>query len=158
MVSWPQVPIDTSKEYDMCFGCGRNNPIGLKLNFTWDGKTARTEFTPTKLHQGWSGFVHGGIIICMLDEAMGYASLYGGKHCVTARVQARLRRPVPIDEPLIITSTITRNTRRLVETKAAISLEDGTLIAEGTGAQFVIGTELGDAGSDRRDPENDVQG
>ena len=158
MVTWPQVPIDTAKAYDMCFGCGRNNPIGFKLNFSWDGRTASTEFTPTKFYQGWSGFVHGGIIICMLDEAMGYAALFGGKHCVTARMQARLRRPVPIDEPLIITSSIIKNTRRLVETKAAISLKDGTLVAEGKATQFVIGIESGGAGNKKVESENDVQG
>ncbi len=47
---------------DLCFGCGKNNSIGLKLTFKWDGKAVRTEFTPNRLHQGWAEVIHGGII------------------------------------------------------------------------------------------------
>jgi len=138
MTTWPQISIDTSKEFSMCFACGKENPIGLKLNFKWDGKTAKAEFTPGKFHQGWSGIVHGGIIICLLDEAMGYATLFEGMNCVTASMQVRIRRPALIGEPLTITSSTTENKRRLVETEASISLKDGTPIAEATATQFVI--------------------
>jgi len=140
MKNWPQISVDTEKGYSLCFGCGPENPIGLKLRFQWDGKTARAEFTPTKFYQGWSGLVHGGILISMLDEAMAYAALFEGRHCVTAKMQVKLSRLAPIDEPLIITASTTRKTRKLVEAKAAISLKDSTLIAEGTATQFVIKT------------------
>ncbi len=137
MITWPKVSINTEKNITMCFGCGKNNPIGLKLDFKWDGKTARAEFIPTKLYQGWSGIIHGGIIQCILDEAMTYATYFEDMDCLTAKMQTRLRRPVLIDEPLIITSTITKKTRKLVETEATISLKDGTPIAEATATQFV---------------------
>ena len=138
MATWPQISINADKEFSMCFGCGQNNPIGLKLSFQWDGETARAEFTPNKLHQGWSGTVHGGIITCILDEAMSYAAYFSGINCATAEMRARLRRPALIDEPLIITSCVTKKTRKLIQSKAAISLKDGTLIAEGTATHFVI--------------------
>ena len=138
MATWPQIAINTDRGYSMCFGCGQSNPIGLKLGFQWDGKTARVEFTPTEFYQGWSGLVHGGIIICLLDEAMGWAALFEGLHGVTAEMQVRLRRPVSIGETLIITGSLTRRNRKLVKTKATISLKDGTPIAEGTSTQFVI--------------------
>ncbi len=125
----------------MCFACGKNNPIGLQLNFKRDGKTARAEFTPNKFHQGWSGVVHGGIIYCILDEAMSYATRFAGIKCVTAKMQARLRRAALIDEPLIITASVTRKTRKLAETEATISLKDGTLIAEGTATMFIFDSE-----------------
>jgi len=145
MKNWPQISVDTEKGYSLCFGCGQENPIGLKLSFQWDGKTARAEFTPTKLYQGWSGLVHGGIIMSILDEAMAYAAVFEGMNCVTAKMQIKLSRLAPIDEPLIITSSTIKKTRKLVESKAAISLKDGTLIAEGIATQFVINTKTGDA-------------
>ena len=138
MAGWPQISINANKEFDMCFGCGPNNPIGLKLSFKWDGKAARAEFTPNKLHQGWSDTVHGGIITCILDEAMSYAAYFEGVTCVTAEMWARLRRPVLIDKPLVITSCVIKKTRKLIKTRAAISLKDGGLIAEGTATHFVI--------------------
>ena len=140
MVIWPKVSINSDRDLSLCFGCGQNNPIGLKLNFEWDGKTTRAEFTPTKLYQGWPGVVHGGIIICLLDEAMAYAAKFEGMTGITARIQAKLKRPALVDEPLIITSSVTRKTRKLVETKAKISLTDGTPVAEGTATQFVSDT------------------
>ena len=85
--------------------------------------------------------VHGGIIICLLDEAMGYAALFEGIHCVTAKMQAKLERPTRVNEPLIITSSITRRTRKLVESIATVSQKDGTTIAEGTATQFVVNSQ-----------------
>ncbi len=143
MSIWPQVLIDTNRDYSSCFGCGQNNPIGLKLRFQWDGKTASAEFTPDERYQGWPGLVHGGIIICLLDEATSYAALFEGKPCVTARIQAKLKRPTSINELLFITASVTRKTKKLFESKAAVSLKDGTLIAEGTATQFVVNSPKG---------------
>jgi len=138
MTNWPQVSIDMEKELNMCFACGQKNPIGLKLSFSWDGKVARTEFTPSELHQGWAGVVHGGIITCLLDEAMSYATLFNGVKSLTAKMQTRFRRPLQIGEPLIITASVTKKTKRLIEAKAEMSLKDGTPVAESTATMFVI--------------------
>ncbi len=138
MTAWPQISIDADRSYSLCFGCGQNNPIGLKLTFQWDGKTARAEFTPTEFYQGWPGLVHGGIIVCMLDEAMGWVVLSEGVNCITAEMQVKLKRPVPINVPLVITSYITKKTRKLVKTRAAVCLQDATLVAEATGIQFIV--------------------
>ena len=156
-MDWPQVSIDTEKDITMCFACGKDNPIGLKLSFEWDGKTAKTEFTPTRLHQGWSGVVHGGIISCLLDEAMTYVPYFKGVHCITAKMEMRIRRPVPVGEPLTVSSTMTRKTRRLVETKAVILSKDGTLMADGKATMFVVHTIPSDVTSEEGAAAGDVQ-
>jgi len=140
MTDWPQISIRLEKEHKMCFACGQDNPIGLKLRFDWDGKTARSEFTPSELHQGWSGIVHGGIISCLLDEAMSYATLFEGIDTVTARLEVRIRRPVKTGEPLSISGSITKRTRKLLETKAVIFASDGAPVAEATAKQFIVKT------------------
>ena len=149
MVNWPQLPIDMEKSLGMCFACGKDNPIGLKLRFDWDGETARAEFTPSELHQGWSGIVHGGIISCLLDEAMSYAPLFEKIDTVTAKLQVRIKRPIPIGEPLLITGNITKRTRKLVETKAAIFLKDGTPVAEATATHLAFNTKLSKGSNDK---------
>ena len=141
MTNWPQISISADQDYSHCFGCGQNNPIGLKLDFRRDGQTIRADFTPTGLHQGWPGMVHGGIIICLLDEAMGYACLFEDMISVTAEIQVQLKRLTPINQPLLITSSVTRKTRKLVKTKARVTLKDGTLVAEGTATQFVVDSQ-----------------
>jgi uncharacterized protein (TIGR00369 family) len=138
MANWPQVSVDTEKEFDKCFVCGQKNPVGLKLNFARDGKKARAEFTPDKLHQGWSGVVHGGIISCVLDEAMSYAALFSGVNTITAKMQTRFKRPVQIGEHVVIIGWVTRKTRRLVEAKGEVSLKDGTPIADSTATMFIL--------------------
>ena len=136
MVNLPEISID--ENYSMCFGCGQDNPIGLKLIFDWDGKTAMAEFTPTKLYQGWPDIVHGGILMALLDEAMGNVVRFKGMACVTAKIQARLRRPAAVGELLIVTAEVTGKNRRMAETKAEIALADGTLVAEGTATNFIV--------------------
>ena len=144
METLPQISIDTEKSLAMCFGCGKENPIGLKLKFKWDNGTARAEFTPNEFHQGWSGIVHGGIISSLLDEAMSNAPYFEGIPCLTAKMQVRIRRPALTGERLIITASITKKSRRLVETRAAISLEDGTPVAESMATMFVINSKPDD--------------
>ena len=88
----PKIKVDTGEDPAMCFGCGHLNPIGLKLKFSWDGETARAEFTPADVHQGWPGVVHGGIISCLLDEALNYPPYFLNCYCLTAEMKVRLRR------------------------------------------------------------------
>ena len=157
MTAWTRVPIDPSKGWEMCFGCGQSNPIGLKLKVKRDGNTARAEFTPNKSHQGWSGIVHGGILSTLLDEAMGYAVLFEGVCCVTAEMQAKFKRPAYIDEPLIITGAVTENARKTLETKATISLKDGTIIAESTATMFILGPMPSEPSNKKEKQKNNAQ-
>ena len=89
--------------------------------------------------------MHGGIIAALLDEAMSYASLFAGLDTVTAKMEMRIRCPIPIGEPLSITGNIAKKTRKLVEAKAAISLKDGTIAAEAISTQFVFGSKEGES-------------
>jgi acyl-coenzyme A thioesterase PaaI-like protein len=151
MVELPRVKLNTDMNEGLCFGCGRNNPIGLKLVFTREGEGVRAEFTPDTVYQGWSGVVHGGIVACMLDEAMSHAAYHVGAPCLTASMAVRLRKPCPINELLIITGTITKNRRMIIETKATICLKDGTVIAESTAKQFIIENNIETGNSQERD-------
>ena len=156
MTLLPQISIDTERDIDMCFGCGKNNPIGLKLKFQRDGQIVKSEFTPTELHQGWADIVHGGIIHCILDEAMSYAAMFEGLYCVTAKMECKFKRPALIGEPLIITSSITRNARRFVETQASISLKDGTLVAEGKATMFIANRKQDSTSKQEDVPKNNA--
>lgn len=138
MINRPKA-IDIDKGYSMCFGCGMDNPIGLKLHFEWDGKIAKAEFIPSKLHQGWANVIHGGILLSILDEAVSYAAIFEELFCITAKMETRLRRPTEVGKPLTVTAFATRKTSRLVEAQAKIEAKGGTLIAESTATLFVLG-------------------
>jgi acyl-coenzyme A thioesterase PaaI-like protein len=138
MKDWPELSLARTADYQSCFGCGQDNPIGLKLHFDWDGAVARAEFTPGLVYQGWPDILHGGIMACILDEAMGYAALFTGGHCVTAKMNIRLRQPARIGETLLISASVKRQSRKLIDTIARVSLKDGTLLAESSGTHFVL--------------------
>lgn len=130
--------LDVPPDYDKCFGCGSGNPIGLKLRFENRNGLARAEFTPGPEYQGWPGVVHGGIISAVLDEAMGYAALFQGKKVVTGKLEIRFRKPAPVGEKLTIEGRVVRESKLFLVTEAAVSLGDGTLLAEATGVMVII--------------------
>jgi acyl-coenzyme A thioesterase PaaI-like protein len=141
MENWPKVNLNPQKGYEKCFGCGKDNPIGLKLKFIWDEqtRTASAEFTPGENLQGWSGYVHGGITACVLDEAMGWVAMFAGTNNLTAKMQVRYRQMVPLGKTYIISCSITKQTSRLIETTARLSDKEGAIFAEGTSTQFIVG-------------------
>ena len=140
MLSWEKklAGIDVNQsEFPMCFACGKDNPVGLKLKIVKDGDEARGEFTISELYQGWRGYVHGGIIFTILDEAMAYA-FFPEIRGVTARTEVRIRQPVPIGVPLVVMGRVVKKTRKLLTTAAEITLEDGTVLAESTAQVYVV--------------------
>ncbi len=143
MVAIPKVTLNSDLNEGFCFGCGINNPIGLKLKFARDGDTLRTEFTSDKAHQGWPGLLHGGILGCLLDEVMSNIAYATGNTCLTASITIRQKKPVEVGVPLVITARITRQRKKIIETEGRVCLQDGTVIAESTAKQFVAENEAG---------------
>ncbi len=143
MVAIPKVVLNSDLDEGFCFGCGRNNPVGLKLQFVREGDGIRTEFKPDRFHQGWPGLLHGGIIQTLLDEIMSNVAYATGQTCLTASMTIRLRQPVPITETLVVTGRITRQRKKLIETEGRVCLKDGTIVAEATAKQFIAENEAG---------------
>ena len=141
MFPWEKPLLAINREdvhFANCFGCGQYNTAGLKLDFRPDGETTRAEFVPGQAHQGWPNFVHGGLLCAILDEAIGYAALYQDIKGVTSKLEVRIRRLVPIGEPLLIAATITKRTRKLINAKATISFANGTAVAEAKALIYVL--------------------
>lgn len=138
MSNWPQVVLNLEPGYGGCFGCGSQNPIGLKLKFQRDISGSRAEFTATEHYQGWPGYLHGGIAGLLLDEVMSNAAAAGGVPCVTAKYETRLKKLIPINQPLTISARITRRTRKVIECVSEITLRDGTVAAEGSATHFIV--------------------
>jgi len=116
-----------------CFVCGQKNPIGLKLDFHFNGKTITTEFIPKKEHQGYFNIVHGGIISTLLDEAMVKLAIAMGMPAVTAQMDIRLKGALSVRQKIIVEAEILKDTRKLLEAYAKAVTEDDTIIAEARG-------------------------
>jgi acyl-coenzyme A thioesterase PaaI-like protein len=117
----------------MCFVCGLDNPIGLRLTFWVDGDTVWTEFTPAEEYQGYPGVLHGGITATLLDETMGRVAALRNLWMVTVKMELTYRKPVPLGQPLRITARMEELHGRRMTTVGEILLPDGTVAVEAKG-------------------------
>jgi len=126
----------------MCFVCGMDNPIGLKLFFYEDDEgRVIADFTPREEHQGYPGVLHGGIAATLLDEVAGRVVSSRNLWMVTAKLEIRYHKPVPLGQRLTVIGEMVRLQRRTMETRGEIRLEDGSLAVESKGLYLKIPDE-----------------
>jgi len=126
--------------YDMCFACGKDNPISLGLNFNSVGENKVTAvFEPGREHQGYEGIIHGGIISTLLDEAMVSAIIANGIEAVTAELTVRFKEETRLGEKLRVEGYITNNKSRLIFTEGILTNENGDIKAKAR-AKFMVVT------------------
>ncbi len=121
-----------------CFGCGPDNPQGLHLAFSTDTSvpghpTATAHFQLDQLHEGPPGYVHGGIIATLMDEAMSKINRPLNVLAVTRHMEVDYLRPVPLYQPLTVTSRHVQREGRKLFHRAEILSPDGTVLARGKG-------------------------
>jgi acyl-coenzyme A thioesterase PaaI-like protein len=125
-----------------CFGCGDDNPIGLRLRFAPDGNGVKASFIPSAEHQGFHEVVHGGIISAVLDEAMAWATAYAGVWAVTGELRVRFRQSLRIGELTNVTARVVGTRSRLVTTAAELVLDrDRSPIATATATFLKVDAE-----------------
>jgi len=119
----------------MCFLCGLQNPVGLKLDFYEDSEAEQVhvEFSVPDEYQGYPGVAHGGIISAVLDETAGRAVMLNDSHenlMVTLRLTIRYHRPTPTETPLTAVGWVKRKSGMGARVGGEIRLSDGTVTAE----------------------------
>lgn len=125
------------EKYDRCFVCGKANPIGLKLDFTYDeAGAAYATLSVDQVFEGYPGVVHGGILSTLLDEVMAKAIIQSGKIAVTAKLSISYRKALNSGQTVEIKGWITKAKTRIISTAASISDESG-IYAEAE-AVFVV--------------------
>jgi uncharacterized protein (TIGR00369 family) len=85
-----------------CFVCGQNNPDGMRLKFILDEErqTFVCRFRLSKRYTGPPGHAHGGIIACILDDAMGKVNKLHHVVALTREMTVEYLKPVPLLKPL----------------------------------------------------------
>jgi acyl-coenzyme A thioesterase PaaI-like protein len=121
----------------MCFACGQDNPIGLRIRFSMADDRCTGRFTANANHVGYENTVHGGIIYAALDDVMANVLYLQDIKAHTARCEIRYRKALEVGLPVKLTGWIENRRRRLVVLKGEARLEDGTLIADAE-ASFML--------------------
>jgi acyl-coenzyme A thioesterase PaaI-like protein len=120
----------------MCFICGLENPVGLKLRiYEVQPGVVESSFTAPEHFQGYPGVLHGGIIATIIDEISGRALMGpvdNPRFMFTAKLEVKYRKNVPIGKPLKLVGKAGQDKGRSAESWAGIyDAESGELLAEG---------------------------
>jgi len=130
-----------------CFGCGQGNPVGLKLEFSAVGGPADEKDAPWSVasqatisdhYEGPPGYVHGGIIATLLDEAMSKAGRAQGVTAMTRQLTVEYLRPVPSCGAIRIEGRVNRSEGRKHWAEARIVNAAGVTLAQATGLFIAI--------------------
>jgi len=119
-----------------CYACGDLNPKGLHLEFQMEDEWAVTQFVAEQAHQGYPGYVHGGVVSTLLDEAMGWATYGRGIWALTGRLETRFREIVPTNELLTVRGKIVKDRGRTIEVIAELRDNNGKLLADSKSLMF----------------------
>lgn len=122
----------------MCFACGKDNPIGLRISFNFDGDVCSAEFTPNQNHVGWEDTVHGGILYAALDDVTANVLFQQKRKAHTARCEIRYRQPLRVGETVLLKGWIEKEKGRLVLLKGEARRKlDEQLVAD-CDARFML--------------------
>ena len=130
-------------ELSFCYGCGRLNDQGLKLQSYWDGEETVAIFNPRFYHIAIPGYVYGGLIASIIDchgTGTAAAAFYRAEgremgteppvRCVTASLHVEYLRPTPLGVPLEVRGKIKEIKGRKVVVSATVSA-GGEICARG---------------------------
>jgi len=114
------VKLEYDPNYEGCFVCGKVNPQGMQLCFSYDEKND-VVFTVCKFSrymQGFEGIVHGGFISMLLDEVMAKACLQKNIPAVTAKFNVRFKKPVWVEEEITVRGRVAEIHGKKIKTEA----------------------------------------
>lgn len=113
-----------------CYVCGKENPLGLKLDFEHPQKgLLKASVVFSKQHQGFKNVVHGGMMAMVLDEMMVNLAWKEGLSAVTAELTVRLKKPAYIGETIYLEGRLEKTGPRLVQAQADAKNVAGELLA-----------------------------
>lgn len=108
-----------------CFVCEATNEAGLRIPYFHDeaNDTVVADFELDDRFSGAPSYVHGGLQLAVLDEAMAWAAIaVAGRWAVTAETSTRFTHPVRVGRQYTVTARIT----------STITDDDGGLTASAT--------------------------
>lgn len=118
-----------------CYGCGRLNERGLRIQTRWEGEESVTRFRPRPEHTAIPGFVYGGLLASLVDchgTGTAAAAMYRQEgrpmdslpafRFVTASLHVDYLRPTPLDAELEIRGRVKEIKGRRVIVEATVSV------------------------------------
>ena len=131
-----------------CFVCEPANPHGLRIPFFHDDEAdvVTAEFRLGPEHSGAPHYVHGGVLLAILDEAMAWAAIaLAERFAVVQSTATTFDRPVRIDEPHRVEASVHERTDTAVTARAHVADAGGRRCAEARARLVVMSTAVAGA-------------
>ena len=116
-----------------CFVCGVENHAGLQMVFYQTGPDeVSADYSVPVQFQGYPGLTHGGIVAAMLDEVASRVFMSGDppRLMVTAKMNIRYRKPVPVGVKLHLVGKAQSDNGRVGKALGQVFDPAGNLLAE----------------------------
>jgi acyl-coenzyme A thioesterase PaaI-like protein len=127
-----------------CFGCGPANPAGLGLAFEAVGETVEATFTLGDRFSGAPAFVHGGVVMTVLDEAMAWSTIaIRRRFALTKHFRSEFAVPVMVGSTYTVRAVpgpLVEGDREL-PVRGEIVDANGTVCATAEGTYWVMTAE-----------------
>ena len=122
-----------------CYGCGKDNPKGLKLQFKRDPNGhLLSETVFSKEHQGYKDIVHGGMIATVLDEVMGNLTWLNGIACMTTQLTVRYKKAIRVGERVFLEGKIDSEEGRVIRASATAKNAQGETFSSASASYLKI--------------------
>jgi uncharacterized protein (TIGR00369 family) len=128
------------QQKNYCFACGKNNPEGMHLRFSYEEENKRfvSRFRLGRQYTGPPGHAHGGVIATILDEAMGKVNKIHNVVALTSEISVQYLKPVPLNKPLRVEArSVSVRGRRHINA-AEILNQHGEVLARSRGTFIAI--------------------
>jgi uncharacterized protein (TIGR00369 family) len=137
-VALAQQRLDATRiaEHARCVLCGKDNPVGFKLDFrVLAPGLVQAAFPCARVFQSYPETLHGGVVAALLDSAMTNCLFSLGEAAVTAEMSVRYLRPTRLDQQAEVVGKIEKAGWPLFQVSAELR-QDGTVLARAE-AKFV---------------------
>jgi uncharacterized protein (TIGR00369 family) len=118
-----------------CFVCEPRNASGLRIPFSVDDEAEAVvaEFRLGPEFSGAPTYVHGGVVLAVLDEAQAWATIaIGGRFAVTTETTTRFLRPARVDRDYRVEARLSASDGQTLSTAATVTDDRGRPCAEST--------------------------
>jgi len=124
------------EEHLYCLFCGKENPIGFKLDFRVDKPgSVRAALHCGHRFQSYSETLHGGVTSALLDAAMTNALFSLEIVAVTGELTVRFLNPVELGREAEVSAELVEDSKPLYKLRAQL-VQDGKPVVRAT-AKFV---------------------
>lgn len=115
----------------MCYVCGPKNPHGFRLTFEHpQAGFLKAQVVFTKEHQGFKNIVHGGMVGMLLDEMVVNLAWIEKMPAVTAQLNIRLKKAVPVGETIFFEGHLKSIETKLLHGVATAQNSRGEVLAK----------------------------